>query len=106
MNCKPGDLARIIAHPDTIYFGIVDRIIRVRELRYVDDGSVAAWTYDPPVIISPRVFAIDPSVAAANFVPDKYLKPIDNPPDNAVDESARWLPPVPQTEKESDHATA
>lgn len=32
------------------------------------------------------------------IVPESYLRKIDNPGDDAVDESVAWLPPVPQLE--------
>ena len=48
LNCKPGDLARIISHPETEQSGSVDRIIKVTSV----DGD-SFWSYQgPPLMCS------------------------------------------------------
>jgi hypothetical protein len=51
------------------------------------------WHMDPPVIHC----GLDLQWTAP------YLRVIDNPGDDATDESAAWLPPVPTQRKEPHH---
>lgn len=99
MNCKPGDLAVIVFAAKLSQIGrLVEVLHRGEEY---GDGAVY---WHVRVQGSPVKVAI---ISANNVhtgrfetrldcdVPDAWLRPIRDPGDDAIDESAAWLPPVP-----------
>lgn len=88
MNCKPGDLARVKSGYPEVNVG---RIIRVLQAFNFFGGAL--WRYEGHLETD---FG-----TRCTAVSDDCLMPIDNPGDDAVDESAAWLPPVPTLEPET-----
>lgn len=82
VNCKPGDLARVIDTPGTRLVGCVDRILRVTSQLWLPGRPVPAWFYEGPMIIC--------ACGCGNFVgsiSDEVLRPIRDPGPDAVDET-------------------
>lgn len=77
LNCKPGDLARIIHHPTLPEYA--DRIVRCVRTHVHPRGRIG-W------IIEPRL------PCGCDVVADDLLRPIRDPGDDAVDETLTWLP--------------
>jgi hypothetical protein len=88
MNCKPGDLAAIVREmlPGTPC-GLIGRHVTLTSLD-LNDAYEPSWNYDGPTLLTPYGFP-------AEVIPDRCLRPIRDPGDDAVDESRAWLPPVP-----------
>lgn len=86
MNGKPGELAIVVdsADGDQTFLG---RVLTTVSLVEDVDGGRPAWLTDP--------LLEDPRDGMLIFWFDTSLKPIRDPGDDAVDESAAWLPPVP-----------
>lgn len=85
MNCKPGDLARIVAA------GIhQDKIIRLTTIdpQCVRDGLPPAWLYEPPLLPDP----CEPDAFDMVSFFDHHLRPIRDPGEDARDEMLRPLP--------------
>jgi hypothetical protein len=83
MNCKPGDLAIVVSvdgHP--LLEHLLGSIRRVKKVALAWDGP--AWTY------SGRRFRAAGQTCHA--IPDRWLRPIRDPGDDAKDESFRWAP--------------
>lgn len=82
MNCKPGDLAIVVA------IGVNPRCPpRVGAIVKVGHASSVwpeHWVLDPPVI--------DPADGCMVHVKDAHLRPIRDPGDDAVDETLLRLP--------------
>jgi hypothetical protein len=100
MNCKPGDLARVV-HPGNN----LGKIIRVTTLDPVPHSVHGhCWHYEGGPLMATEFNA--PLSAYC----DVWLRPIRDPGDDAVDESHAWLPPVPTaqpdrvSDREADHA--
>jgi hypothetical protein len=53
MNCKPGDLARIVSSPEMVLLGYADKIIKVIEFSGQTMAGDSAWTYEPPLLRCP-----------------------------------------------------
>jgi phosphoribosyl 1,2-cyclic phosphodiesterase len=84
MNCKPGDLAVIVrSSAFTKYIGSVVRCVAT-------DGFM--WQIDRSLDGHPEYWIL---------VPDSCLRHIRDPGEDARDESLAWLPPVPNTTKET-----
>lgn len=85
MNCKPGDLAFYVGLDRSLHWRIV-RCIQIHPasplLREV------FWVTDPQLPVA-EVGRLSEAIC------DRALRPIRDPGDDAVDESAAWLPPVP-----------
>lgn len=101
MNCKPGDLARIVdLHP--ALSEVRDRIVQLTDEPPVMQDGEAYWRLTKRVDF---VLTGNGRRGDANFyigesvwfdmLQDRLLRPIRNPGDDAVDESKAWLPPVP-----------
>lgn len=89
MNCKPGDLAVVVTVEGYVELKhLLGQIRKVKKLQTAWDGP--AWSY------AGRRFRADGMTCAA--IPDRWLRPIRDPGDDAVDESHAWLPPVPVKE--------
>ncbi|SDX13736.1 hypothetical protein SAMN05518669_103376 [Variovorax sp. YR634] len=79
MNCKPGDVARIIDAPGTRRVGYVDYFIRVTEPMAEMPGS---WRYEGPLLVC----RCGCGYSISSFS-DEVLRPICDPGDGAVDET-------------------
>lgn len=103
MNCKPGDLAVVL--PPHFRHGVIVGVIR--ECRSEERASLVAlekeWEVCGHVWLCRLVTAsrgIDDVTGKAAYlmpgdevwVADKYLRPIRDPGDDAVDETLQWLP--------------
>lgn len=82
MNCRPGDLCYIFGSPEWSVNGRV--VTAVKPLMV---GLEPCWEIMP--ILDGKWWAC----------PDKRLRPIRDPGDDAKDESTAWLPPVPQVKE-------
>ncbi|MNL15670.1 hypothetical protein D3C87_1366720 [compost metagenome] len=96
MNCKPGDLAQIVAPYDEKGRGHFVTVVRRAKRRerlggcdFVHASPVPGWVCDGSVPMW------DGFIARRLVIADECLRPIRDPGDDAVDESAAWLPPVP-----------
>lgn len=81
MNCRPGQLCRIVHNRYTALGGIVDRFVTTVRL----DGNSRfepSWIYEGAPV---RTRFGD----VAECIPDSWLKPIDNPGEDEVDEMVR-----------------
>jgi hypothetical protein len=97
MNCKPGDLA--ITHSAPLDNGLVVEVIE----RPASDAQYSN-TFGPCWIVrsSGSYFHIEPGVRSELAIwPDAMLRPIRDPGEDAECESKAWLPPVPNTTKET-----
>ena len=104
MNCKPGNAAFVIKQTDTFANHLCDGTrhelvpighpVKVTKL-YFNKG-VPTWTLEKPINFSLSFPCGCCASGSVIGIADCFLKPIDNPGDDAVDESHAWLPPVPQ----------
>lgn len=87
MNCKPGDLVRVISHPTTIEMNIVDKIFTVNTLEIVSDiwGTMPVWLYTGLPVAC--LYGCGGNI---DFVPDDLLRPIRGL--DGTDESLSWKP--------------
>lgn len=78
MNCKPNDLCRVLHNPVTALGGIADRFVVVTVL---DENQCAdpAWLIQGGAFLTVQGFRVQ-------CIPDKWLQPIRDPGDDAVDE--------------------
>lgn len=84
MNCKQGDLAMMIGM--VIMPELNGHIVRCVRYEATKDGA-PAWIVDPPLF--PGIKSFDPQGLVryvGDWVKDECLRPLDNPPDDAVDE--------------------
>lgn len=89
MNCKPGELARLIDHPATRNQRAVDRIVRVTEIK--PDPDCAMWWLETPFECGCGCRGTIRAIA------DVLLKPIRDPGEDAQDETLSWKPvPLPE----------
>ena len=99
MNCKPGDIARIVAPFAPMGVGhVVEVVRRAKEFEWLGAcsfrhaGPTFGW------VCAGRVPMEDGEVLHELVIADECLRPIRDPGDDAVDESKAWLPPVPTLE--------
>jgi hypothetical protein len=110
MNCKPGDLAVIVFDGEAPQN--IGRFVTVIELF---DRPIPGWDdVGPSWTVLPRTSLVSVGVDYSTGeimnpfeahtdecqMPDKWLRPIRDPGDDAVDETLLWLP-VPNREQES-----
>lgn len=116
MNCKPGDLAVILAPRnggECDLTGNLCRVVRLApagdvrltpRLVMVREGIKAPlWVIElmaPSLVVGKRGGEFGFEVTRVQAMWDARLKPFRDPGDDAVDESTAWLPPVPTKEKE------
>lgn len=91
LNCKPGQLARVINSPGAQVAGLVDKIVRVGRVTSSVYGD-PCWSYE-----GPRLRCACCRLPISDIA-DACLRPIDNPPNDAVDESLTWCPRPEQVE--------
>jgi len=97
MNCKPGDLARLVGLPDMLR-DARDRIVTLKnEPPVLIDGEIG-WALEHPVRFTMRgtasrkgVLFLDGDRVYFDVMQDKYLRPIRDPGDDAVDEMVRLV---------------
>jgi hypothetical protein len=107
MNCKPGDLARIWTPYDSPNRDRIVRCLRLLspgeemvlgECVFVAASALATWA------VEGRIVSEGPDggnhICPGGPIPDKYLRPIRDPGDDAKDESMSWIP-VPSREEVS-----
>lgn len=100
MNCKPGDLARVV-HP-TMYGHFVtvleaapnDKDFRLPDGQLHFPAGPNSWVCeslgpDFPALIKSNLFGVKPRMARFACIADKFLRPIRDPGDDAVDETLR-----------------
>lgn len=93
LNCKPGQLARVISHPVTVHANIADMIVQVTKLTPTWLG-VPAWEFVGAPLAKLCSHG-DPLVV--EMIPDELLRPINNPGDDAVDEMVAKVGKAPVT---------
>lgn len=90
MNVSRGDLCRVVSNEYSVAHGMVDRFITVTTL-VRNMRNQPSWHYEGPLFFS----AYDG--LEIECVPDSYLRRIDNPGDDAVDEMVLRVPvPMPE----------
>jgi hypothetical protein len=98
VNCKPGDLARVVHTIETELIGMADKIVRVT-VASRSASQEMAWAYEG------EMFKCKCTPSCTNVVqciPDEDLRPIRDPGDDARDETLTWLPvPSRSTEPEA-----
>lgn len=97
MNCKPGDLARIVGLQHELA-ELNDRLVRIAEPKVI--FGVPGWTFEEPVKFVIR--SLCQTLSGLVFFPgdhaklgelwDCNLRPIRHPGDDALDEMLRPLP--------------
>lgn len=105
MNCKPGQLARIISTPENDRYGFTNLVIRVtnevpvyKTVFGLIIDSEPGWEYEgEPFERTCR----DPGCPCGNtniFIidafADRVLRPLDDPDDDAVDEMVKIVGPA------------
>lgn len=99
LNCRPGDLARVISTPETDYVGITDRIIKVTQIsEFKTPMGYVAWDYETMPLSVPCPCGCGRN-ALIGPIADSALRPIRDPGDDAVDETLELAPPVPGTKE-------
>lgn len=93
MNCKPNQLARIIATEETIKFKM-EGIIITTVKQVVSETCLPAWTYEGNRIIVKCPCGCG-TRAEITSLADEILRPILNPGDDVEDNATEFQPPVP-----------
>lgn len=94
MNCKPGDLAVIVANSLSVSGGYCGKVVRVTVLRRNQHGE-PAWDYQGPRIFDQvcvriaRQLGQNDSEAMLQVLPDAILRPFR--PDGITDDEVREL---------------
>jgi hypothetical protein len=94
MNCKPGDLAVVVRARFEADTPLVGRVRRVTVL------TTPSWTGSPRWLYEGERLTLK-NGEVINCLADAALRPIRDPGEDARDESLAWLPPVPNTTKET-----
>lgn len=103
MNCKPGDLARVVGLPKQLQLGN-NRIVQLKKLPPIEIEGCACWVLEDALQVTlvgkikttRDTFKLEEPVCL-DALPDIYLRPIHDPGDDAQDETLTWLP-VPSRE--------
>lgn len=75
LNCRKGDLARIVDHKETRALGVVDAFVKIGAPGHVRSGR-AAWQLDPPLQLKHGMMAGHP----LEVIADALVRPLrDNP---------------------------
>lgn len=91
MNCKPGDLCRIISTPETEKLGTVGHFVTVREASlmrpHIWREARIFWTFEGPF------FACGCGCGRPiDLIADDVLRPLRDPGDDVKSEDVRDLP--------------
>ena len=99
MNCKAGDLARIWTPYESPNRDRIVRCIRLlapgEEMvlggyEFLAASALATWAVEGPIVVE----GLDgkDQICPGGPIPDKYLRPIRDPGEDAQDETLSWLP--------------
>lgn len=91
MNCKPGDLAIVVATANAQQREYIGKIVTCVKVVNTIDGPVG-WRTAP--------FLVNQFTKNSIAWVDHHLRPIRDPGDDATDETLQWLP-TPSREKEA-----
>lgn len=94
LNCKPGDLAVIVASLPAGAF-LIGRFVEVLEPAHDVPEGAAWWVRLRPIVNPLTGESGDEGVAA-----DCFLRPLRDPGDDARDETLDWIP-LPVTTKDA-----
>lgn len=96
MNCKPGDLARIVGLRDMLAT-VNDRFVRLKNLPPALDANLWVWQLEEKVSFALpsdclyKGFLLRKGwIVSFDSLPDDYLRPIRDQP--GEDETLQWLP--------------
>ena len=97
MNCKPGDLAYVVAPYAVPGRGRVVTVIRAARYPETLNGFefYAADPSEPGWVCQGAVPNVNGVIRTLLVIADCSLRPILDPGSDATDESKAWLPPVP-----------
>lgn len=104
LNCRPGDLARIVNMDPRL--SLNDKIVRLRNLPPFSAHGEICWHLDEPLLVKLPTAGVNMStgdfyfagqVLRSSFMADAYLRRIDAPSDDAVDEMVKLVGPAPMT---------
>ena len=106
MNCKPGDLARVVGMPKQLQMAN-NRIVKIKNLPPIEVEGCACWILEDTLHVqvvgkmkTSRDTFLRGEQACVDALPDANLRPLRDPGDDAQDESLSWLP-VPSREEVS-----
>lgn len=88
MNCRPGDLARVVNSAETRESGVVDWFFKVTQLNGVAANGRPSWGFEGPPRTVPKGIL---KGLVFEGIADDILRPIRDPGDDAVDETLRHL---------------
>lgn len=104
MNCRPGDLARIVGLDPRL--GLNDKIVHLRnEPPFIAYGAMS-WNLEEPLLVTLPSAGVNLNtgyvylkgeVLRSTYMADAYLRRIDDPGDDAVDEMVAKVGPAPVT---------
>lgn len=89
LNCKPGDLARVISTPETRMHGVEDWIVKVTVASSDFNAGRPAWCYEGATRCPPK--GPFKGIGIEAFA-DDLLRPMRDPGDDAVDETLLRIP--------------
>jgi len=81
MNCQPNELCRVVHNEFTALGGIAGRFVTVLKVE-LNARFEPSWIYEGSRIVTSTGRVVQ-------CIPDKWLKPIRDPGDDAVDEMVR-----------------
>lgn len=93
MNCRPGDLARIVGAPSEL--GLNDRIVKIADAPAFLLAGIMHWDLEEAIFTTMQGFGVAHNTgrlwlpgerARVSRIPDRNLRPIRDPGDEAVDE--------------------
>ena len=92
LRCKPGQLARVLPHELPEHAGIVDMIVRVTKVSMHLWTGEPVWSFEEAPLHKTCTHG-HPMVV--DCLPDAILKPIEDPPADAVDEMVKLAGKAP-----------
>jgi hypothetical protein len=103
MNCKPNCLARIVAPgAPADGFVVTTKILHQAGHKNFHPSFGPVWDLDTMVPIRNRLYGPSGQIISTGVkdaFPDKFMRPLGNPSEDARDKTLEWLP-VPSKEKE------
>lgn len=100
MNCRPGDLARVLSPGRRISCPLCgDSAIAVKPdtLVVVTTHDGIAWILQEPIIVNVSLKCGAHIIARCTALEDRCLKPIRDPGPDAIDEIVAKVGPAPMT---------
>ena len=103
MNCRPGDLARIVGTPAGL--GLNNHFVTLKKQPPVFYGDCAHWALEEPVYFTASYILVDvvgkfspPGTrVSVESIADENLRPIRDPGRDAIDEMVQKLGPAAKT---------